>query len=238
MLMHIGIDTVALKGEGFHPRVKVGDKVRAGTPLIEFDLDFLATHAKSLLTQIVIANSERVTSWERASGYVSAGKDTLFTVTYGGGERRRFGSGGNDDHLRSHRDSESHRTARAARGRAGEPGEEFPVRDQAPARRPAGQCAQRDGDHGAGSDARGEGAGGGQRPRRGSRRGETRRGARRKAAATRAARRRRRRRRRPYPPRPRRRRGASRPIPICCSACRPRPGWRSARSSRSAARRS
>ncbi|HVH57101.1 MAG TPA: phosphoenolpyruvate--protein phosphotransferase [Vicinamibacterales bacterium] len=80
LLMHVGIDTVTLKGEGFHPRVKVGDSVRTGQPLIAFDLDFLATHAKSVLTQIVIANSERVTAWERANGYVSAG-DTLFTVT-------------------------------------------------------------------------------------------------------------------------------------------------------------
>jgi len=82
VLMHVGIDTVMLKGEGFHPRVKSGDRVRTGTPLIEFDLDFLATHAKSLLTQIIVANSERVTSWERASGYVSAGKDALLTVIY------------------------------------------------------------------------------------------------------------------------------------------------------------
>src|SRR5215469_7401407 len=81
LLMHVGIDTVTLKGEGFIPRVKPGDKVQAGAPLIQFDLDFLATHAKSLLTQIVVANSERVTSWERASGLVSAGKDILFTVT-------------------------------------------------------------------------------------------------------------------------------------------------------------
>jgi phosphocarrier protein FPr len=81
VLMHIGIDTVTLKGEGFHPRVKPGDTVRAGMPLIAFDLDFLATHAKSLLTQVVIANSDRVMSWDRASGFVAAGKDTLFTVT-------------------------------------------------------------------------------------------------------------------------------------------------------------
>jgi phosphocarrier protein FPr len=82
VLMHVGIDTVTLKGEGFHPRVKLGDKVRIGTPLIAFDLDFLATHARSLLTQVVITNSDRVTSWERASGYVSAGKDALLTVTF------------------------------------------------------------------------------------------------------------------------------------------------------------
>src|SRR6478609_5361849 len=41
VLLHIGIDTVGLKGEGFQPRVKVGDRVKAGDPLIEFDVDFL-----------------------------------------------------------------------------------------------------------------------------------------------------------------------------------------------------
>src|SRR5881392_1263629 len=41
ILLHIGIDTVGLKGEGFLPRAKVGDQVRAGTPLIEFDMDLL-----------------------------------------------------------------------------------------------------------------------------------------------------------------------------------------------------
>jgi len=86
VLLHIGIDTVTLKGEGFHPRVQIGEKVRAGAPLIEFDLDFLATHSKSLLTQVVITNSDRVTNWERASGEVLAGKDVLLTITLGGGE--------------------------------------------------------------------------------------------------------------------------------------------------------
>jgi phosphocarrier protein FPr len=86
LLMHVGIDTVTLKGEGFIPRVKPGDKVRMGAPLIQFDLDFLATHAKSLLTQIVVANSERVTSWDRAGGLVTVGKDTLFTVTFSSDE--------------------------------------------------------------------------------------------------------------------------------------------------------
>ena len=81
LLMHIGIDTVAMKGQGFKPLVKIGDKVTSGQPLIEFDLDFLATHAKSLLTQIVIVNSERVKWLERASGQVAAGKDLLFTVS-------------------------------------------------------------------------------------------------------------------------------------------------------------
>lgn len=83
ILLHIGIDTVALKGEGFRPSVSVGDRVHVRDALIAFDLDFLATHAKSLLTQIVITNTDQVTSWERASGHVAAGTDVLFTVTLG-----------------------------------------------------------------------------------------------------------------------------------------------------------
>src|SRR6187455_3665802 len=35
VLMHVGIDTVALKGQGFKPRVKAGDQVKARDPLIE-----------------------------------------------------------------------------------------------------------------------------------------------------------------------------------------------------------
>ena len=67
VLMHIGIDTVALKGEGFTPRVKVGDKVETGAPLIEFDLDYVATHAKSLLTKSSsrTANAFRTPLWIR-----------------------------------------------------------------------------------------------------------------------------------------------------------------------------
>jgi phosphocarrier protein FPr len=86
LLMHVGIDTVALKGQGFKPLVKIGDTVKAGKALIEFDLDFLATHAKSLLTQIVIVNGERVKWLERASGRVAAGKDTLFSVALNGSD--------------------------------------------------------------------------------------------------------------------------------------------------------
>src|SRR6188768_1550808 len=81
VLMHIGIDTVALKGAGFTPRIKPGDRVAAGAPLIDFDLDHVATHAKSLLTQVVITNGESVQSMERASGTVKAGTDPLLTLS-------------------------------------------------------------------------------------------------------------------------------------------------------------
>jgi phosphotransferase system IIA component len=52
VLMHIGLDTINLKGKGFTPRIKLGDHVCTGDPLIEFDADYLATQAKSLLTPV------------------------------------------------------------------------------------------------------------------------------------------------------------------------------------------
>lgn len=54
VLMHIGIDTIALEGTGFRPLVAGGARVRAGDPLIAFDADYVATHAKSLLTQVIV----------------------------------------------------------------------------------------------------------------------------------------------------------------------------------------
>ena len=42
ILMHIGLDTVSLLGEGFTPKVREGATVAVGDPLIEFDLDALA----------------------------------------------------------------------------------------------------------------------------------------------------------------------------------------------------
>jgi phosphocarrier protein FPr/phosphocarrier protein len=54
ILLHVGIDTVALGGEGFELHVRQGQTVRAGERLISFDLDLLARRAKSLLTPIVI----------------------------------------------------------------------------------------------------------------------------------------------------------------------------------------
>jgi multiphosphoryl transfer protein len=77
VLLHIGLDTVALKGEGFDPKVSVGEQVTVGTELITFDLDHVATHAKSLLTQMVITNSERLVSFTPRSGLVTAGEDAV-----------------------------------------------------------------------------------------------------------------------------------------------------------------
>ncbi|GAB4134191.1 MAG: phosphoenolpyruvate--protein phosphotransferase [Cyanobacteria bacterium J069] len=83
VLMHIGLDTVTLRGEGFVPRVQVGDRVKTGDPLINFDADFVATHARSLLTQIVITNSDRVAKFEPRLGDVVAGQDIALDLALG-----------------------------------------------------------------------------------------------------------------------------------------------------------
>ncbi|MEN6485573.1 MAG: glucose PTS transporter subunit IIA, partial [Syntrophobacteraceae bacterium] len=80
VLMHVGLDTVSLRGEGFTPRVKNGDRVKAGDPLLDFDADFIATHAKSLMSMIVVTNSERVAAFQPASGGVTAGRDVILEL--------------------------------------------------------------------------------------------------------------------------------------------------------------
>ncbi|MDE2370367.1 MAG: phosphoenolpyruvate--protein phosphotransferase [Burkholderiales bacterium] len=73
LLIHVGIDTVMLRGEGFMPLVRVGERVERGQPLLRFDVDALAAQARSLLTQIVVANMDAVAAIECCRGVVAAG---------------------------------------------------------------------------------------------------------------------------------------------------------------------
>ena len=59
ILMHVGIDTVALGGRGFEVAVQPGARVKAGDRLLGFDLDLLARQARSLITPILVTNSDR-----------------------------------------------------------------------------------------------------------------------------------------------------------------------------------
>ena len=73
ILMHIGLETVALKGEGFTVHVQDGQSVRAGDLLISFDLDFLSLKAASLVTPVILANSDAFVIVRRAEGAIEAG---------------------------------------------------------------------------------------------------------------------------------------------------------------------
>lgn len=81
VLMHIGLETVMLKGKGFDVKVSEGQKVEKGTPLIAFDAAFIAENAKSLLTEIVITNGEKASALHGEAGKkVKAGEDVVLTV--------------------------------------------------------------------------------------------------------------------------------------------------------------
>jgi len=59
LLMHLGLDTVELQGEGFSMLVKEGARVSNGQPLLRFDLDKVAQRCKSLVSLMVVTNGER-----------------------------------------------------------------------------------------------------------------------------------------------------------------------------------
>ncbi|MEE3078377.1 MAG: glucose PTS transporter subunit IIA [Bdellovibrionota bacterium] len=81
VLLHVGIDTVKMNGEGFKAYVKVGDSVKAGDKLIEFDLNLIREKAKSDITPFVITNMHDVSHVEiLASGSVNQNQD-IMTVT-------------------------------------------------------------------------------------------------------------------------------------------------------------
>lgn len=56
LLLHVGIDTVGLKGQGFEAHAAAGNRVRAGDLLLRFDLDAVARRAASLITPLVVTN--------------------------------------------------------------------------------------------------------------------------------------------------------------------------------------
>jgi D-glucosamine PTS system EIICBA component len=56
ILLHVGIDTVKLNGEGFELLVEENQRVEVGTPLLNIDLAFIESHAPSTITPVVFTN--------------------------------------------------------------------------------------------------------------------------------------------------------------------------------------
>lgn len=81
ILMHIGLETVALRGEGFEVHVADGQRVAAGDRLISFDLDLLARRAKSLLSPILVTNLEGFTLQVLRSGCEVAVGEPILLLT-------------------------------------------------------------------------------------------------------------------------------------------------------------
>ncbi|AWK50787.1 PTS glucose transporter subunit IIA [Clostridium beijerinckii] len=60
LLIHIGIDTVSLNGEGFQQLVEAGTMVKSGTPIIKINRDFILSKGFSLITPVLITNMDIV----------------------------------------------------------------------------------------------------------------------------------------------------------------------------------
>jgi phosphotransferase system IIA component len=58
VLIHVGIDTVNLKGEGFDVKVKNGDRVETGTPLVTFDRAVIEKAGYPLITPVIVLNGD------------------------------------------------------------------------------------------------------------------------------------------------------------------------------------
>lgn len=79
VLVHIGLDTVALNGEGFERVAQEGDKVNAGDPIIKADLAYLSTHAKDTITPVIITDESDVKNIEKKASIVKSG-DVIMEV--------------------------------------------------------------------------------------------------------------------------------------------------------------
>ena len=78
VLIHVGVDTVEMKGDGFSPKVKVGDKVKKGDLLLEMDLTKIAAAGHPAVVITVITNTDDFAGVEVvASGTVEPGADLI-----------------------------------------------------------------------------------------------------------------------------------------------------------------
>lgn len=81
IVVHMGLDTVALEGKGFTRLVEEGATVAAGQPVLEMDLDYLNAHARSMISPVVVSNSDDFAGLELlATETVVAGETRLYEV--------------------------------------------------------------------------------------------------------------------------------------------------------------
>lgn len=81
IVVHMGIDTVALNGQGFKRLVEEGAEVQAGQPILEMDLDYLNANARSMISPVVCSNSDDYSALViLATGKVVAGQTPLYEI--------------------------------------------------------------------------------------------------------------------------------------------------------------
>ena len=79
VLVHVGLDTVIMNGDGITALHKTGERVRAGMPILKLDLPLLKKRNINLISPVLIVNYEKVTSLQPkpAGKEVAAGDDAV-----------------------------------------------------------------------------------------------------------------------------------------------------------------
>ena len=78
LLIHVGIDTVSLKGQHYTAKCKSGDTVRKGDTLIEFDIDAIREAGYEVVTPVIVCNPDAFASVKTEdAGSIQAGDDLL-----------------------------------------------------------------------------------------------------------------------------------------------------------------
>ena len=79
VLIHLGLETVSLKGEGFQLAVKEGEQVEMGQLLIEVDWAYIEQHVEHTITPIIVTNNDKeITS--SGKGSCIQGETALMTI--------------------------------------------------------------------------------------------------------------------------------------------------------------
>lgn len=81
ILVHVGLETVSLNGEGFEILVKEGDKVKAGQPVAKADLALIRERGLKTITSIVLTGGADDMELHCAEGLATAGKTPVLTLT-------------------------------------------------------------------------------------------------------------------------------------------------------------
>ena len=78
ILIHVGLETVNLKGEGFTVLVKEGDHISKGTEILTFDLDYIKNSAPSTVTPVIFTNAANITL--KKQGAVKQGDHGIVSI--------------------------------------------------------------------------------------------------------------------------------------------------------------
>ena len=80
VLIHVGLNTIMLGGEGFEPLVRKGDLVKAGQPLLKFDRDFITSKGYPLVTPVLIVNADDYAPLELLAGASVKAGEPIYNV--------------------------------------------------------------------------------------------------------------------------------------------------------------